>query len=92
MATQLFASTCFSAYFGSVADTWEKGSASKRVNSGRLTMMTYGLLLSTLATLMHSLPGKSQISGNYVLLYHLVLRFVYAMGTSACVPGKLFKS
>lgn len=89
MATQLLASSCFSAYFGSVADTWEKRSASNRVDSGRLRMMTYGLLLSTLATLMHSLPRKSHIRGNYVLMYHLGLRFIYAMGTSACVPGKL---
>ena len=92
MATQLLASTCFSAYFGSIADAWEKRSASNRVNSGRLKMMTSGLLLSTFATLLHSLPRKSQISGNYVLLYHLGLRFFYAMGTSAVVPGKLFKS
>ncbi|EJK75001.1 hypothetical protein THAOC_03288, partial [Thalassiosira oceanica] len=32
MATQLLASSCFSAYFGSVADTWEKRSASNRVD------------------------------------------------------------
>eukprot|EP00581_Thalassiosira_minuscula_P011685 CAMPEP_0183718002 /NCGR_PEP_ID=MMETSP0737-20130205/11384_1 /TAXON_ID=385413 /ORGANISM="Thalassiosira miniscula, Strain CCMP1093" /LENGTH=463 /DNA_ID=CAMNT_0025947483 /DNA_START=203 /DNA_END=1594 /DNA_ORIENTATION=+ len=53
MAVELLSSTLFSSWLGGVADSWEASKGGK--NKGRLLVMTFGMLLSTIATLLHSL-------------------------------------
>ena len=51
MATQLLSSSICSSWLGSLADSLESKGGN---NSGRMRIMSLGLLLSTVATLMHS--------------------------------------
>eukprot|EP01082_Thalassiosira_pseudonana_P015070 g13493.t1 g13493 contig8:808080-809513(+) len=104
MAIQKIASSLFSSWFGSLADSWEAECRVKnmdiRWNRGRLLVVTLGLGLSTVATLMHSLGSlwlsSYHVNGNedsqqtsvpmLILAYHFFLRALYATGVAASVP------
>ena len=115
MATQLLCSSLCSTYLGSLADSYEATKGGK--NSGRLLVMSTGLLISTVAVLLHSLGSiylhwgtsyyyeKAQQNNTEInsdldeidnsqpiiiplplLVYHLILRALFALGTAACMP------
>ena len=54
MAVQLLSSSLCSSWLGGVADSWEASNKGGK-NKGRLLVMSLGLLLSTIAILLHSL-------------------------------------
>jgi hypothetical protein len=108
MAVQILTSSACSSWLGGLADSIE----ARGIRNGRLQIMASGLLLSTVATLLHILgrfwmTSVSSVSStiteddNYtendiesqqqvvpipLLTYHLVLRALYAIGTTACSP------
>jgi hypothetical protein len=102
MAVQLLASSSCSSWLGGLADAFE----ARGKSNGRLQVMASGLLLSTVATLLHmlgrfSMPPPSETGGDHteseiqnqnqyvpipLLAYHLFLRTLYAIGTTACSP------
>jgi len=102
MAVQILASSSCSSWLGGLADSLE----AKGRSNGRLQIMASGLLLSTVATLLHRLgrrfwmPPSLETDGDYtendmqnqqylpmpLLAYHLFLRTLYAIGTTACSP------
>jgi len=55
MAIQLLTASLCSSWLGGVADSWEESRGGK--NRGRLLIMSLGLTLSTIATLLH-IPGS----------------------------------
>jgi len=91
-ALQLLTSSLTGSYFGGLADSWD-ASSSKGKNMGRLQLMAYGLLFSTAAILLHSLGGlypKNDDDESLpipVLVYHLILRVLYSLGTKAISPA-----
>jgi len=91
-ALQLLTSSLTGSYFGGLADSWD-ASSSKGKNVGRLQLMSYGLLFSTVAILLHSLGGlypKSDDDESLptpLLAYHLILRVFYSLGTKAISPA-----
>jgi hypothetical protein len=102
MAVQILASSSCSSWLGGLADSLE----AKGRRNGRLQIMASGLLLSTVATLLHRLgrrlwmPPSLETDNDYtendvqnhqylpmpLLAYHLFLRTIYAIGTTACSP------
>ena len=105
MAVQILASSTCSSWLGSLADSLEEW----RGSNGRLQIMALGLLLSTMATLLHVLgrllwmqPSTTTLDtdDDYFLqediqnhpypkslfVYHLFLRALFAIGTTACSP------
>lgn len=98
MAVQILASSACSSWLGGLADSIEARRGGKGSN-GRLQIMASGLLLSTVATLLHIL-GRFWMDDNYtendienqqvvsipLVTYHLLLRALYAIGTTACSP------
>ena len=86
MAVQILASSSCSSWLGGLADSMEARGRS----NGRLQMMASGLLLSTVATLLHILGRYWMPTENDMpmplLDYHLFLRVLYAIGTTACSP------
>ena len=92
MAVQILTTSTCSSWLGSLADEFEK----KTGSNGRLKVMAAGLLLSTVATLLHILgrfywiPLESDNIQNQVpmplFMYHLFLRAVFALGFTACAP------
>jgi len=103
MAVQILASSSCSSWLGGLADSLEK----RRGSNGRLQIMALGLLLSTVATLLHILgrlwmqPSTLETDDDYfveediqnhqyvpmsLFVYHLILRAVFAIGTTACSP------
>jgi len=91
-ALQLLTSSLTGSYFGGLADSWD-ASSSKGKNIGRLQLMSYGLLFSTAAILLHSLGGlypKNDDDDSLpipLLIYHLILRIFYSLGTKAISPA-----
>ena len=91
-ALQLLTSSLTGSYFGGLADSWD-ASSSKGKNIGRLQLMSYGLLFSTAAILLHSLGGlypKNDDNESLpipLLAYHLILRILYSLGTKAISPA-----
>ena len=104
MAVQILASSTCSSWLGGLADSLEE----RRGSNGRLQIMALGLLLSTVATLLHILgrllwmqPSATiDTDDDYFLqediqnhpypkslfVYHLFLRALFAIGTTACSP------
>lgn len=104
MAVQILASSTCSSWLGGLADSLEE----RRGSNGRLQIMALGLLLSTVATLLHILgrllwmqPSATldtdddyfveDDSQNHpypksLFVYHLFLRALFAIGTTACSP------
>lgn len=105
MAVQILTSSACSSWLGGLADSIE----ARGRRNGRLQIMASGLLLSTVATLLH-IPGRfwmplpmssvsstiteddkndmesQQVVSIPLLTYHLLLRALYAIGTTACSP------
>ncbi|KAL3826850.1 hypothetical protein ACHAXA_005692 [Cyclostephanos tholiformis] len=99
MAVQLLASSLGKPWLGGMADSWEASSvALGKNNAGRLRIMSLGLLMSTVATLSHSLGGLytpahwSELTDEsrpshlplMLFVYHLILRIIFVLGTGAC--------
>ena len=103
MAVQILASSSCSSWLGGLADSLEERGSS----NGRLQIMALGLLLSTVATLLHMLgrlwmqPSSLETDDAYFIeddmqnqqyvpmplfAYHLFLRALFAIGTTACSP------
>ena len=106
---QILTSSACSSWLGGLADSIE----ARGRRNGRLQIMASGLLLSTVATLLHILgrfwmplpmssvsstiteddnytendiESQQQVVSIPLLTYHLVLRALYAIGTTACSP------
>lgn len=114
MVVQTLISILCSSWLGGLADSWE-ASCKGGKNHGRLQIMSLGLLLSTTATLLHSLGSvylqwsmrseTQQIMDDVVdtetsesgdsqptiplplLVYHLILRSLFAMSNCAIMPA-----
>lgn len=96
IASQLLSSSFCASWIGGVADAW---AAKDGRSNGRLQIISLGLLLSTVATLLHSLGSlfvprsgdehaESQPTLPLPLLaYHLVLRMMFSVGTAGCMPA-----
>ncbi|KAL7459888.1 hypothetical protein ACHAWC_011737 [Mediolabrus comicus] len=106
MAVQILTSSACSSWLGGLADSIE----ARGMRNGRLQIMASGLLLSTVATLLHVLGRfwmplrrvsstiteddnytendieSQQVVSIPLLTYHLLLRALYAIGTTACSP------
>ncbi len=101
---QLLSSSLCKPWLGGLADSLE---ASGGKSNGRMRVMSLGLTVSTIATLMHSLGGLHYWSTNTVgndvdpetddsqttniniplLVYHLILRAIFSIGTAAVMPA-----
>ena len=92
-ALQLLTSSLTGSYFGGLADSWD-ASSSKGKNMGRLQLMSYGLLFSTAARILHNLgrlyPKNDDDNESLpipLLVYHLILRIFYSLGTKSIMPA-----
>ena len=90
LAVQLLSSSICKPWLGSFADSLEASKGSSN-NNGRLMVMALGLLWSTIITLMHSL-GSLWMNNDTdkipmgLFAYHLLLRALFSVGTSAATP------
>ncbi len=110
VASQLLISSLCKPWFGRLADSCEAVQGVE--NNGRMRVISFGLLTSTVATLLHGLGsyyicwitnhsnqansldesdgtvGEAQTKIPLpLLIYHLILRIVFALGTAACSPA-----
>ena len=89
LALQILVGSFGSSYFGILADQWDAGS--KRCH-GRLWIMFGGLAVSVFSVLMHLVAivfvptNESSVMPTGVLIYHLILRCINAIGLSATYP------
>ncbi|KAL3797719.1 hypothetical protein HJC23_000264 [Cyclotella cryptica] len=102
LALQILVGSVGSSYFGILADKWDarRSVGGTRGCRGRLIIMFGGLVVSTVATLLHGVAsmvlwntddttvGRSESASLpiAILVYHLVLRCIYALGISATSP------
>ena len=100
MSIQLLVSNVCKPWLGKVADSWEASFDEGRGNTGRLRVMSLGLLLSTVAMLSHGLGsiiystktihdiGDIETDDTNLQLplyiYHIILRVFFVLGTGAC--------
>ena len=100
MSIQLLVSNVCKPWLGKVADSWEASFHGGRGNTGRLRVMSLGLLLSTVAMLSHGLgriinPTKKKYDFGDIetedtniqlplYIYHVILRVFFVLGTGAC--------
>lgn len=100
MSIQLLVSNVCKPWFGKVADSWEASYHGGRGNTGRLRVMSLGLLLSTISMLSHGLgriiyPTKTKYEIGDIetevtdlqlplYIYHVILRVFFVLGTGAC--------
>eukprot|EP00804_Cyclotella_cryptica_P011150 CCRYP_021219-RA/>CCRYP_021219-RA protein AED:0.31 eAED:0.36 QI:0/0/0/1/1/1/2/0/391 len=99
LAIQYLIVACLAGWGGSLADTAERRFS--RWGRGRLLVLAGSVLLGTIAFLGHSLPelvaGKCEMLGtkydpehahwDFVLAWHVLMRFVYAVGMAICAPA-----
>ena len=91
LALQILVGSICSSYFGILADKWY---AESNTCHGRLSIMLGGLVVSLVATLLHSVPSIITQKPDYedtaittaALIYHLILRCINAMALSATSP------
>ena len=91
LALQILVGSICSSYFGILADKWY---AESNTCHGRLSIMLGGLVVSLVATLLHSVPSiitqrpdyKDTAISTAALIYHLTLRCINAMALSATSP------
>ncbi|KAL7478411.1 hypothetical protein ACHAW6_004179 [Cyclotella cf. meneghiniana] len=102
LALQILVGSVGSSYFGILADDWDaRTSAGGREGCrGRLIIMFGGLVVSTVATVLHGVASMTFWQTGVIsdglaesstipmseLVYHLILRCIYAMGISATSP------
>ena len=91
LALQILVGSVCSPFFGILADKWY---AESNECHGRLAIMLGGMVVSLVATLLHSIPLMIAQRHEYedtsittpVLMYHLILRCINAMALSATSP------
>lgn len=91
LALQILVGSICSPFFGILADKWY---AESNGCHGRLAIMLGGMVVSLVATLLHSIPLMIAQRHEYedtsittaVLMYHLILRCIIAMALSATSP------